>query len=256
MHDARLGARGAGDRAIDVVPAQRLLRGDVEAVADHLRIAEQRHEALGEVGVVGQRPQRAAVAVHDHLAALAHPLDHGPAALERQGCVIVGVARPHDGDRKALVAIGPDEQVLASDLVPRILPIRIAQRGRFQDRNPQRRLLIRGRGTDEDVLTRSAGEEFDAGVGLIGGETQEVHHHVPAGGIEHPGDLGAIVDVGPEHARPGRDGPKGRGPTIQHRHLDTACDGQLGAGRTDDPGPSDEQRSHRQSLPVRPRPTV
>ena len=61
----RLDAGGLGDVGVDPVPRRRLVGGDVERLADRLRAAQQPDERPGEVGVVGDRPQRRAVAV-DH----------------------------------------------------------------------------------------------------------------------------------------------------------------------------------------------
>jgi hypothetical protein len=52
VDDPRLGPGRGGEELVDLVPRQRLVGGDVEAVADRLRTSEQPDEALGEVVAV------------------------------------------------------------------------------------------------------------------------------------------------------------------------------------------------------------
>jgi O-acetylserine/cysteine efflux transporter len=126
VHDvgARPGRRG--QRGRDLVPGQHVVGGDVERLAPRPRVAEQRDEAAREVRVVGQRPQRGPVPVHHDRPALPHPGHRGPAAVQRYQRPVVGVRGAHDRGGEVLVPVGPDEQVLAGDLVPGVLQERVA----------------------------------------------------------------------------------------------------------------------------------
>ena len=69
VDDACLDAGGSGDLAGDVVPREPLVARDVDREPDRARVAEQAHEAFGEVGGVRERPQARTVAVDDDLVA-------------------------------------------------------------------------------------------------------------------------------------------------------------------------------------------
>jgi hypothetical protein len=83
---------------------------------------------------VRERPEAGAVALHDDRLPSSHPIDRRPAAEKRHEGRIVGVRGADDGGREAAFAVGRDEQVLARDLVARVLPVRVAQRRRLGDR--------------------------------------------------------------------------------------------------------------------------
>src|SRR5450759_1830079 len=136
MDDPCLRTHGGGDLPGDLVPGQDLVRHDVEGVADRLAATQQAHEALGEIAVVGDRPQRRAVAGHDERLPLAHPRDrregpfpavHGQWHLR----VAVGERRADDRDREPVLAVRPHQALLASDLVPRVVPERVGERRIF-----------------------------------------------------------------------------------------------------------------------------
>ena len=104
---------------------------------------------------------------------------------------------PHDRGREARVAVGGDQQVLAGDLVPGVLPERVAQRRRLGHRHPRRRLLVRRRGADEHVLPDPAGEQLDVGGDVVGQEGAELRHGVELavtdGGVDR-GGVGGVRD--------------------------------------------------------------
>ena len=97
-------------------------------------------------------PQRSAVAVDDHRLACAHTVDPGVASAHRHQRRVIRVRRTHDGDGELFFAKGTDQPLFAGDLVARILPEGIGERGRFADGQVDGRLLIsRGR-ADTDRL--------------------------------------------------------------------------------------------------------
>jgi hypothetical protein len=85
-------------------------------------VTEEADQALGEVAVVGQGPEREAVARDNQRAAAPQAVDRGVAlqpAVDRQGHdrVAVGEGGADDRHREALVAVGLQQQLLAGDLV-------------------------------------------------------------------------------------------------------------------------------------------
>ena len=165
VHDVRPRRRPPrrGSRAI-WFQVERLVGGDVEGVADRARMPEQRHEPAREVLVVGQRPQRRAVAVHDDRLA---PRASGRSRSSRRrtaracGRRCATAARSSPGSpRRGRRAIS---SVLAGDLVAGVLPERVAQRRRLDHRQARRRRLV-GRGrADEHVLTGAPAEQLEVG---------------------------------------------------------------------------------------------
>ena len=77
VHQLRLGAGRLGRQAVPLVPAHHLVAGDVEGVPDRLLARQQSHQTLGEIAVVGDDPERRAVAGNNHLFAAAHAVHRG-----------------------------------------------------------------------------------------------------------------------------------------------------------------------------------
>jgi O-acetylserine/cysteine efflux transporter len=167
VHDVEVRPGGRGEGLGDLVPGEHVVGGDVERLAEGARMAQQRHEAAGEVRMMGQGPQRCAVAVHHDRPALAHPGQRGPAAVERDEGLVVGVRGPHDGGREPLGAVEPGEEVLAGDLVAGVPPERVAQRRGLQYWQPRRRRLVSRRGADEHVLADPPAQQVDVGLDLL-----------------------------------------------------------------------------------------
>ena len=129
-----------------------------------------------------------AVTVHDDLLALAHPFDDGPSTVERNRRAVVGVRGTHDRHRQVPLAVRRHQQVLTGDLVPAVLPVRVAQGGRLADRETRRRSLVRGRGTDEHVLPRPSFEQVEVGTHVVGCEGHPVDDDVELPIAEHIAD--------------------------------------------------------------------
>jgi hypothetical protein len=149
-----------------------------KAVADGARMAEQADEGAGEVLVVGQRPQRAAIAVNHHRLALAHAVDHGVAAVAGEQRAVVGVRRPHHGEGEFFATVGGEQRFLAGDLVARIFPDGIVERRGLGDRQALRWRLIGRRGADEHELAGATAEQVEVEGDVLGREGDEVDHHV------------------------------------------------------------------------------
>ncbi len=130
--------------------------------------------------------------------ARAHPLDDVPLRLERQERLVVGVGGPHDRHREVALAVGGDEELLAGDLVARVLPLRVLQRRRLDDGHVGRRRLVgRGRG-DEDVLVAPAGEDVDVALHLRGNEVDPVDDGVVVLPADRLAQRVGVVRVGGE----------------------------------------------------------
>jgi hypothetical protein len=95
MHQLRLDAGGLGGQAIPLVPAHHLVAGDVEGVPDGLLARQQSHQAFGEIGVMGDDPERRAIPGDDHFLAAAHAVHHG-----------VGLGPTVDGEGDLGFAVG------------------------------------------------------------------------------------------------------------------------------------------------------
>ena len=119
----------------------------------------------GEIAVVGDHPERGAVAGHDRLSCPRRMRSTDGVGLrpaidgQRNLRVAIGQRGADDGDRETLFAIGPQQALLAGDLVARILPVGVGQRRRFGDQIVRRRLLVGAGGADEDVLPGAAAEQ-------------------------------------------------------------------------------------------------
>ena len=164
--------------------------------------------------------------------------------------MVVGVRRPHDGHREAAVPVGGDQPVLAGDLVPGVLPVRVAERRRLGHRHPGRGLLVRGRGADEHVLAGAVGEAVDVGADVVGGEGAELRHRVERAVAEGPVDGRAVGRVGLQQLDLLREG-SGAGPaTVQDRDPMTLLHGQLHAARADHAAAADEQDALRVHLGI------
>ena len=162
----RLGAGGFGRDAIPLVPGHHFVAGDVKCMADGLFAAEESHQSLGEVGVVGDDPEGRSVARNDDLPAAAHAVDDrvrtGPAVDgERDLRVAVGEGRTDDGDREAFLAVGAHQPVFAGDFLLGIGPEGIREGRRFGDEVVPDGLLVGAGRTDEDELPGAAAKEFE-----------------------------------------------------------------------------------------------
>ena len=206
----------------------------MERLPDGAGMAEQGDEAAGEVVVVGQRPQRGAVAVDDDLLAPSHPRQRRPAAVERHQRPVVGVRGPHDRHRKALLPVGGREQVLAGDLVAGVLPERVAQRSGLHDRQAGRRCLVGRCGADEHVLPGPPAEQVDVGADVLGSEGDPVDDRVEFLVAERLLDRPGVADVGAQNPHLRRQRTGLRVPPVEHLQVDAALDREPGAGGADD----------------------
>ncbi|GAA1679605.1 hypothetical protein GCM10009830_28330 [Glycomyces endophyticus] len=251
MHEHGLVDPGrGGDVQEDLVPGRGLVAGDVEGLADGGLLAEEPGEPDREVAGVGDGPQRGAVAVDDDGLAGAHPLDDGPAAVEGQQGLVVGVGGPHDGGGEAVLAVGGGEDVLALDLVAGVLPERVAQRRGLGDGQVRGRGLVgRGRG-DEEVLPGAAGEELDVAADLLGGEHDPVDDGVEGAVAEDGAHGRGVAGVGGEDFGAVGDGSLAGAAAVEDGDVEALGDGLADAGGGDPAGPADEQHADAHVKPL------
>ena len=190
----QLHAEHVGDDPVDLAPGQRLVRGDLEGVADGVGVAHQADESFGEIRIVRQRPLGRAVPVQDDGFAVQHAAEHLPGALgtvygQRDAALVVGVAGTDDGDRIALRAEFLHQEILARDFVAGVLPVRVGERRALRDEGVDRRLLVGRGGADVHVLLRLAAEQAPVAFHLRRHEADEVADAVPL----HAGQLGGCV---------------------------------------------------------------
>ena len=122
-------------------------------------IAEEAHEAHGEVARMRQRPEGLAVAVHDHPPPVEHPLGHGEVRGAEGGghpSRAIGVRGPDDSVGEARRSRLLLERPLALDLVPRIIPIWIREGRRLRDHVMHGRLAV-GRGRADEYELGASG---------------------------------------------------------------------------------------------------
>src|SRR5262245_4118547 len=190
--------------------------------------------------------------MHQDLQAAAHPVDLRPAAQNRHAGAVVGVRRSHDRDRETGLTVGPEQCLLASDLAPRILPVRVVQRSRLRHRYVSRWLVVRRGRADEHVLTGPTTEQVHIGPNVLGFVRDEVDDHVElpvTDGCSHRGD---ISDVGPQDFGAGRCRPERGEPSVEDCDVMAGCQCARRACGADDPGAADEEDpepSHAASLP-------
>ncbi len=208
VHDARLDAGRRRQGLRDPVPGEHVVTRDTDRLTDRARVPQERHEAAREVPVVGQGPQRGPVAVHHDRPSLPHPLHSRPAAVQRDQRRAVGMGGPDDRHGRATIAVGGHQDVLAGDLVARVLPPGVAQRGGLGDREEHGRGLVRRGRADEDELPRAPLEHLQVGAHVVGGEGQPVDHGVVLLAGDRLPQRGRVADVEVTHPR--ALGPAGR----------------------------------------------
>jgi hypothetical protein len=244
VHEQRVrDAGGRGDVEEDLVPGRGLVAGDVEGLADRGLPAEEPGEADGEVAGVREGPQGRAVAVDDHGLAGAHALDDGPAAVEGQQRLVVGVGGAHDRGGEAVLAVGGGEDLLTLDLVARVLPERVAQRRGLGDRQVRGRGLVGRRGGDEQVLAASSREELDVAADLLGGEHDPVDDGIEGPVAEHGAHGGGVARVGGEDFGPFGDGALAGAAAVEDGDVEALGEGLADAGGGDPAGSADEQHA-------------
>ena len=159
MVRVQLNAERVRNRLIDLVPCERLVAGDLERLADRVAVAHEPRVTDRKIRIKRQRPKRRAIALNDDRLALQHALDDLPGAVlpvhaDRNAPLVIRVARPDDRDREPLLTILPHVKLLANDLVPGVLPVRIRQRRPLRENVARRRLVIRRRRTRVKELLR------------------------------------------------------------------------------------------------------
>ena len=252
MDDLRLDPGRPRDAFVKLVPRQHLVRGDVKRVTDRPAISKQPDEALGEIAVVGDRPERVPVARHDDLRAAPHARDDGvrfPPAVdhERNQPVAVGQRGPDDDAGECFLAQRRHQRVLRRDLVARILPERIHQRRVLADDVIQQRLLIGAGRADEDVLAGAAPEERDVALDVGGVVSDPVDHGVEVQTFDCSLHLGRVLDVGLDPFSTGWNGG-GFLTAVEQVELDAALERQPGRGDADVARPADEENFHDQPI--------
>src|SRR5258708_35051856 len=65
---------------VDLLPTQHLIRGDLKDLTHRALHTNETHQGIGEVGIPGEGPQRAAVAWDDDAFAAQDSINHGPGA--------------------------------------------------------------------------------------------------------------------------------------------------------------------------------
>ncbi len=239
----RLHPGGTTQRSEDRIPGEHLIPGDRVRLTQRRWLRQQPSEHVGEVGRMSQRPQAGAIPMDDGRLARPHPGDLGPVAVDRQRELVVGVRRTHDRHREAVLAIALHQEVLARDLVPRVLPERVAQRRRLPDRQARHRLGIGRRRRDEDVLPHPPREQLDIALQPIEGEAHEVGHHIERPSGQCRNNAGRIVQISVDDLHPIGHRTQIVPSPVQHRDPIPEPDRLPNARRTDDPGATNEQNS-------------
>ena len=196
-----LHSEGIGHAVVDLIPRQLFVAHNLEGFSECLWIAEQADEATGKVFVPGERPERGAVAIDDDGLALHHALQHLPGTFQSMDAdghatLTIGVAGADDGNGETVVAPLAHEQFLAGNLVARVLPMGIGQRGSLGDDVIGGRFVIGRSRRYIDVLARAALEEPDVALHLRGQEADELADGIELCVAQLAQHLVGIVDVG------------------------------------------------------------
>ena len=201
MDDVRLHTEDMALNRDDVIPGERLVADQVKCLSDGGIVPHQPHKAFGKVGVVGDSPERFAVAVDDHRRAPQHPVRIGPLGLRAgkghdQFGTAIGMRRPDHSDRKILGKIFGKEPGFRIRFLLGIIPKAIAQRHALSDRMAGDRLSIGGSGGNEDILTHTAAQQFVIPLRIGRGIGDKVGRRIKFQSPESRlGRLG-IIDVG------------------------------------------------------------
>ena len=171
VDEVRLYPKCPPNGAAGVVPGQRFVAGDVDGLPNGFGVAHQATKALGKIRVVGEGPQGEAVPVHNNGLARQHTANHLPASLSavnghRNAFEPIGVAGAHNGDWKIQLAVSRCQQLLTFNFVPRVLPVRVFQRGVLPDLVVVHWLLISGCGADKNILSAFFPEQLNVAAGL------------------------------------------------------------------------------------------
>src|ERR1017187_5099339 len=200
MHQARLDAGCLGRQAIPLVPAHHLVAGDVEGVPDGLLARQQSHQSFGEIGVVGDDPERRAIPGNNHFLSAAHAIHCGVGlgpTVDREGDlrVAIGQRRAHDGDGEALFAVRAHKALFAGDLLLRVHPVRVGERCGLGDQIVRRGLLVCAGGTDEDVVAGPATEQRYVALYVRWFKGDPIDYGVERGAGECVGHGWGVLDV-------------------------------------------------------------
>ena len=180
VEDLRLHAHGVADRQVDLVPAEHVVAGDVECLAERARATEQTDQPDGQVCGVRVRPHRRAVAVDDHRLAALDAVDHRPATRQRRDRFVVRVGRTDDRQRKAALGERGEEHLLRFDLVAHVCVVGVVRERRLAHRTLRQWTVVHRRRRDVHVVAGAVAEQLDALRRVVGAETHEVHHGVEA----------------------------------------------------------------------------
>ncbi len=194
-------AGGFGHSEVALVPAEDFVGGDVESVADGLSVAQEPHEALGKISIVGVGPERGTITGHDHREPAPHAVHDGVAAEkavygEWDECLAVGVGGSDDHAGKGFLTQCSEEAILTGNFIAGIVPEGIGQRGGLGDEVVRDGPLVGAGGADEDILGCATTEEAQVALDVQGREGDEVDDDIPRQARQSLCRGGFVVVVG------------------------------------------------------------
>jgi hypothetical protein len=233
------------DDLVDLVPGQDLVRGDVEVLTDRLPVAHQADQAHSEILGMGQGPQARAVPRDDDLVPPDHPIPGRPVAGQGWVRVVVGVGRPDDGDREALLLVGLHEDVLGRDLRPRIAEVGVVPGRRLDEGDLADGLVVDRCRADVHVLLDPSGEQVHGGGRVLGTEAEEVDDAVECLVGQRPAHRLRVLHVRRQSRHPLRQRtPVGRAAPVEDVDLETLAYRLRHTGRADRAGSADVEDLH------------
>ena len=164
-----------------------------------------------------------------------------PAAVQGDQGLVVGVGRPDDRRREALVAVRRHEHVLGGDLVAGVVPVRVAQGSGLHDGQPAGRRLVRRGRADEDVLPGPAAEQVEVRADVLRRERDPVDDDVVLLVAEHRAHRGGVAQVRLPQPRLRRERALGGLAPVEHVQVEPPLDRQRGAGGADDAAAAEEE---------------
>gem|GEM_PF-6620937 len=231
---------GKGEEVVDLVPGQPFIAGDVEVFADGTAVSKEAVEAFGEVGVVGESPERCSVAGDADGLIIENAVEDGISGIEREEGFVVGVGRADNGDGEFFFAVSAGEAILARDFVARVFPEWIIEGGGFADGKDAGRGLVGRCARDENVLVGFAPEQVEIAFDLVGGKDDPVDDGVPVVIFEQ--GFG-FIDVAGDGFCAFGDGA-GALSSGEEVEFDALLNRELGTCRGDDAGSADKEDFH------------
>src|SRR5262249_6118793 len=138
--------------------------------------------------------------------------------------------------------MGALQALLAGDLIARVVPVWIRQRGILPDKVGADWLLVGAGRADEDILRGDVAEDPNVALDIVGAKRDPIHDRVEMQTCQRPCDRRRIVDIRDNVGRAVYS--LGVMAAVEQKQLDALLDRQSSAGAADQPSSADIQDFH------------